>query len=301
VAYQVKFAAEVDPKWAELRRLKRMLDRQRRSCNPDHYLSDGRIKPGVKRWRRSKRMRRTEAKIALVYARAAAHRKTLHGRMINELLSLGDVFYLETLSYRAWQRLWGRSVGVRAPGSFVASLERKAASAAARVEGLNPWKTALSQVCVCGRKKKKALRERIHACPECGVRVGRDLLSAYLACFVVEGEDLDADRARGAWSGVEALLQTASGKDQGASGGGTTTLLPVRATAPGQSPSSDWGGVGLAAPGEGQGEASCGRALLHEESPADSGALLPARTEPAAAQAVEGVEEETRTTGRQPW
>jgi hypothetical protein len=27
VAYQVKFAAEVDPKWAELRRLKRMLDR----------------------------------------------------------------------------------------------------------------------------------------------------------------------------------------------------------------------------------------------------------------------------------
>ena len=43
-----------------LRRLQRRLDRQRRANNPCNYLSDRRVKPGVKTWARSERMLRTE-------------------------------------------------------------------------------------------------------------------------------------------------------------------------------------------------------------------------------------------------
>jgi len=81
----------------------------------------------------------------------------------------------------------------------------------------SPWTTALSQTCLCGRKDKKALSQRTHHCPTCGLVVQRDLLSAYLGMFVrpkvdattgeIVGDTLDLDLARKAWStGPDALV-----------------------------------------------------------------------------------------------
>ena len=67
--------------------------------------------------------------------------------------------------------------------------------------------TALSQRCVCGKKHKKRLSERVHAC-ECGVTAQRDLFSAYLARFV-EDDALQVAKARASWPGAEPLLRTA--------------------------------------------------------------------------------------------
>ena len=138
--------------------------------------------------------------------RQAAHRKVQHGRLVNEILQVGDHIKTEKLSYKAFQKLFGSSVGLRAPGMFVETLRRKAENAGGKVEDINTYRTKLSQACHCGRYEKKG-RKRWHTCP-CGVEAQRDLYSAYLACFV-EKDTLMADQAQKAWSGMDIALRTA--------------------------------------------------------------------------------------------
>lgn len=211
VAGLEQFCDELDVSEDEIRLLQRKQDRQRRANNPDCYNDDGtpirKKRPG----RKSNRQRRTEAKLAEKKRRQAAHRKSLHGNLANRIVVHGDQFNLEKISYRAFQRRWGKSVGARAPAMFVDILRRKAESADdADVFEFGTRTTKLSQTCICGRQTKKKLSERMHECP-CRIRCQRDLFSVFLACFV-EGDDthiLNADRALEAWSRSEQALQTA--------------------------------------------------------------------------------------------
>jgi hypothetical protein len=66
-------------------------------------------------------------------------------------------------------------------------------------------------VCHCGADVKKALKDRVHDCPNCGIVCDRDLYSAFLASCV-EGGRLDAAKASGLWPGVDALLRAASSR-----------------------------------------------------------------------------------------
>jgi hypothetical protein len=66
-----------------------------------------------------------------LHRKQAAYRKSLHGQMVHRVLGMGAVIQTEKLSYRALQQRFGRSVGMRAPGAFVAHLKRKAESASA--------------------------------------------------------------------------------------------------------------------------------------------------------------------------
>ena len=177
------FCPEVTPNWKRLRRLERQLDRQRRANNPEHYDERGRVKKGKKRWKVSKRQRKVQARRREVYRRLAATRKRSHGQLAHRVLALGSTFQLEQISYRAWQKRFGRSVGRSAPGMFVSRLARLAASAGGQVVELNTRRARLSQRCHCGAVQKKPLRQRWHEC-DCGVSAQRDLYSAYLARFV---------------------------------------------------------------------------------------------------------------------
>jgi hypothetical protein len=215
-----RFCEELAKNEAEIRRLQRKLDRSRRANNPD-----GTAKKGPKRWKKSKTYLKTQARLAEMWRRLAAHRRSLIGRMVNETLRMGNVFKFEKLSYRALQQMFGRSVNTRAPGKYFQELTRKAESAGGivlefptrvRVEGAEPGlMIGLSSFCHCGERRKKALSERWHVCP-CGVKCQRDLYSAYLARFVVEEESgqfrLDAGSAARQWPGAEPLLQAASGR-----------------------------------------------------------------------------------------
>jgi hypothetical protein len=102
------FCPEVSPNWRRLRRLERQLDRQRRANNPEHYDERGRIKKGRKRWKISKRQRKVQARRREVYRRLAATRKRSHGQLAHRVLALGSTFHLEQISYRAWQKQFGR-------------------------------------------------------------------------------------------------------------------------------------------------------------------------------------------------
>ncbi len=130
-ALLVPFCDEVVRHHRGIRRLQRHRERQRRANNPDHYLPDGQTRPGPKRWVISLRERQTLDGLAELHRREAAHRKTLHGQLANRVLTMGRVIKLEKITYRSYQRRFGRSVSLCAPGTFVAILRRKAAREAA--------------------------------------------------------------------------------------------------------------------------------------------------------------------------
>src|SRR5215468_1029370 len=203
------FCPEVTPNWQRLRCLERKLDRQRRANNPEHYDERGRVKKGKKRWKISKRQRKVQARRREVYRRLAATRKRSDGQLAHRVLALGSTFHLEKISYRAWQKQFGRSVGRSAPGMFVSLLSRLAASAGGQVCELNTRRAKLSQRCHCGAVEKKPLRQRWHGC-DCGVCAQRDLYSAYLARLVnPDTSVLKARQAQAAWRRGEPLVQAA--------------------------------------------------------------------------------------------
>jgi len=203
------FCPPVIHPWKEQRRLERAMDRSRRATNPACFNADGAWKKGVKARNRSLRYQRLALKRRERERRLAAERKRCHGELANRILGQGTTIKTEKLSYRAFQRRFGRSTKVRGAGLFVAMLARKAEAAGGQLIAFATRSTCLSQFDhVDGTLTRKPLSQRYHAFSD-GTRVGRDLYSAFLARFV-QGDRLDASQAHEAWPDVEALLGAAS-------------------------------------------------------------------------------------------
>jgi hypothetical protein len=125
------FCEHLAPDEQTIRRLQRQMDRQRRTANPDHYDEHGRMKKHGKQrlpWKSSRTYEKIRRRKATTERKLAAHRKSLHGKMVHEIVAVGNTVILEKLSYKAWQKQYGRSVGLRAPGMFVAHLKRTGAA-----------------------------------------------------------------------------------------------------------------------------------------------------------------------------
>jgi hypothetical protein len=191
------------------------MDRQRRAANPGNYDSRGRIKKaGAKKpltWKQSKGSQKIGRGKAEKERKLAAHRKSLHGRKVHEIVAVGNTVILEKISYNGWQKQYGRSVGLRAPGMFVAQLKRTVASTGGILIEVSPRQARLSQFCHgCGRHVKKPLSQRWHACA-CGVGpVQRDLYSAFLASTLDQDHLLPScAQAVILWEDAEARLRAA--------------------------------------------------------------------------------------------
>lgn len=267
-AHLQPFCPEVVPDTQALRRLDRQLDRQRRANNPAHYDERGRVKPGRKRWKVSRRQQKTLARRRELHRKLAATRKRSHGQQAHRVLALGDTFHLEHLSYRAWQKRYGRAVGLCAPGLFVSTLCRLAVSAGGRVVELNATRAKLSQTCQCGAQVKKRLSQRWHRCP-CGVSAQRDLYSAYLArCVDPDTSLLQAGQAQAAWPGREPVLQAACEQaisNQPASGRRLPSSFGARAS------ESERVACGRSTS---QGPGCCSHAATRGESPAEAAVIV---------------------------
>jgi transposase len=214
------FCAQLERRDKVILRLQRQRDRQQRANNPDNYNPDGTIGKGKKTWKKSRRQAQTERKLAELQRQQAAYRQSLHGQLVHLILAHGNDIRMEKLSYRAFQKRFGRSVAFRAPGTFVNLLKRKVANTGAALTEFSTYHTKLSQTCHhCGKVVKKPLSQRWHRC-DCGVEAQRDLYSAFLATCV-DNNRLNADQAEEAWSGVDTLLRTAlsDAQAQRASGG----------------------------------------------------------------------------------
>jgi hypothetical protein len=109
-----EFAAKLDFDTKTIRRLQRKMDRSRRANNPDNFNPNDTVKKGKKKWNSSNSYLKTRNAKANLERKLAAHRKSLHGELVNNILRNGNVIKLEKLSYKAFQKLFGRSVGKRA-------------------------------------------------------------------------------------------------------------------------------------------------------------------------------------------
>ena len=228
------FCNELKKDQRKIRIVQRKLDRQRRENNLQNYNENGTVKKGAKTWVKSSNYQDTQKQLSESNRILTAHRKGLHGRLVNHIFSMGNEIRLEKLSYRAFQKMFGKSVGMRAPGMFVSMLKRKAVSAGVSVTEFPTRTTKLSQVCLCGQVKKKSLSDRWQIC-DCGVVAQRDLFSAFLAACVEDGK-LNAELANRLWSsGMDTCLRAALSKVEPAIGGGfpaTFGLTEVRAGCP---------------------------------------------------------------------
>ena len=209
------FCEQLVPDEQGIRRLQRKMDRQRRAANPGNYDSRGRIKKaGGKKpltWKQSKGYQKIRRGKAEKERKLAAHRKSLHSRKVHEIVAVGNTVILEKISYNGWQKQYGRSVGLRAPGMFVAQLKRTVASTGGILIEVSPRQAKLSQFCHgCGRHFKKPLSQRWHECA-CGVGpVQRDLYSAFLASTLDQDHLLPScAQAVILWEDAEARLQAA--------------------------------------------------------------------------------------------
>ena len=107
----------------------------------------------------------------------AEARNTAQGKLANEILQLGNIVKTEKLSYKGFQKLWGKSVSKRSPAAFISKMRYKAENAGGGLCEFSTYKTALSQTCVCGNKEKKPLKERWHNCGSFDFPVGIEVSS----------------------------------------------------------------------------------------------------------------------------
>ncbi len=184
----VKFCESVIQPWKATRRLQRAMDRSKRATNPQCFNANGTWKKGQK-FTPSKRYTALRTEVAEVERKLAAERKRAHGELANQILGLGNVIQSETLSYIAFQKNYGKSVKVRAPGMFVEQLRRKAESAGGKMIDLHTWSLKMSQYDhiteVCA---KKPLSQRWHVLGDGSGVVQRDIYSAFLARCVMSNE-----------------------------------------------------------------------------------------------------------------
>lgn len=203
-----QFCSELIPDQKKKRKLQRKLDRSLRATNPENYNPNGTVKKG-KRFKKSNRYKTMSRDLAETDRILAAHRKSLHGKDINEIIATGTRIQTENVSYKGWQKRYGRSIGMRAPSMFMNSLKRKAENAGGYLFEFPTQTTKLSQTChICEEAVKKPLSKRWHIC--CSIRMQRDLYSGFLAkCVDKETSALDFARAKDLWQGMESILSEA--------------------------------------------------------------------------------------------
>ena len=229
-----KFCPTIEQPWKEIRSLQRAMDRSRRATNPHCYNADGTWRKGARVTAVSKNYRALAQALAEAERKLAAERKRSQGELGNAVMRLGNVLKTEKLSYRAWQKLYGKSVKVRAPGMFIQKLRHKAESAGGQLLELNTWTLKMSQYDhVSGECHKKQLSERWHVLggkaseiTESSVIVQRDMYSAFLALCVAEnGHQSSQLHAR--WPVVKQLLEKTGWCRQTQIASGGTLVLPT--------------------------------------------------------------------------
>ena len=177
------FCPSVVPCAKTLRRLQRQADRSVRATNPQCFDERGRWIQGQRITTVSSRLKKLRIQIAEIERTLQATRRNEHGQIVNHLLRQAKNWQTEGLSYKAFQKMFGKSVKNRAPGYFINHLKRKAESAGGRVVELNTRKLKMSQYNhVTDSYVKKPLSLRWHALGDGRGAIQRDVYSALLAC-----------------------------------------------------------------------------------------------------------------------
>ena len=165
-----------------LRRLQRQSDRQRRATNPGNYLADCRVKPGASVWVKSRRMLRTERRIAKLHERVANLRREQAHQLTTSITREFGVIGVETLQVKnlmANGRL-ARQISDAGWAMILAQLRYKTSWSDGSVLVAADRFYPSSKTCsACGAVRAKlSISERVFTCETCGHTSDRDLNAA---------------------------------------------------------------------------------------------------------------------------
>ncbi|MBA3074929.1 MAG: IS200/IS605 family element transposase accessory protein TnpB [Anaerolineae bacterium] len=127
----------------------------------------------------SQRQKQTFSRIASLHEHIANQRSDYLHKVANHLVREFDLVAIEdlSLSFMNHNRHLSRSSHDASLGELRQFLEYKAEEAGVQVVAVNPRNT--SQICSkCGRIVSKELSVRVHACPDCGLILDRDVNAA---------------------------------------------------------------------------------------------------------------------------
>ena len=186
-------------------RLLRKMDRSLRATNPNNYNEDGTIKKqGNKKmvWNKSNHYLKYQDELKELYRKQADVRKYQHECLTNEIISLGDNIYVETMNFSGLakrstktekndkgrfkkKKRFGKSIANRAPSMLLGIIDRKLSYYGKRLIKIDTWSAKASQFNhFDGTYNKKKLSQRWNDFN--GVRVQRDLYSAFLIMNVAD-------------------------------------------------------------------------------------------------------------------
>ena len=180
---------------AEKRRILRKMDRSRVKTNPNLFEIDGTIKKGVK-FNFSKKYMKLKLKLKDIFRKEADIRKYQHECLANEIISLGDKIYVETMNFSELKsrkkttektktgkfkskKRFGKSIGNKAPAMLITIIDKKLKYFGKKIININTEKARASQFNhLTGEYKKKSLSKRWNCID--GYKVQRDMYSSFL-------------------------------------------------------------------------------------------------------------------------
>lgn len=181
------------------RRLLRKIDRSRKAMNPNNYNKDGTIKSqGSKKviWNKSNHYIKYQNQLKELYRKQKDIRKYQHECLANQIISLGDTIYVETMNFAGLakkakkteknskgsfkrRKRFGRSIANRAPAMLLEIINRKLSYYDKRLIKIDTWHAKASQFNhFDGTYHKKTLSQRWNDFN--GIKIQRDLYSSFL-------------------------------------------------------------------------------------------------------------------------
>ena len=133
-----------------------------------------------KKTKGSKNKEKQRRKVAKIHQKIADQRKDFLHKVSTKLVkdSQFDCFCIEDLSLQGMKRLWGRKVSDLGWNTFTSMLSYKAMREGKVLKKIGRFE-ASSQIChCCGHRQNMPLDVRVYECPECGMKIDRDLNAA---------------------------------------------------------------------------------------------------------------------------
>lgn len=183
----------------EKRRLLRKMDRSRRATNPNNYNENGTVKKqGNKKvvWNKSNHYIEYQKKLKELYRKQTDVRKYQHECLANDIVSLGNHIYVETMNFSGLtkkstktekneqgkfkrKKRFGKSIANRAPAMLLSIIDRKLSYYGKHLIKIDTWSAKASQFNhFDGSYHKKMLSQRWNDFN--GIKVQRDMYSAFL-------------------------------------------------------------------------------------------------------------------------
>lgn len=191
-----------------IQRIQRKMDRSKRATNPFKYNEDGTInRSNREKWVYANRYVKLRNQYRELHRKNRMVRKQDHESLSNQLLLMGDTFFVEKMSFKGLQKRsnkteknkkgrfknkkrFGRTLSNRAPSMLLSCLERKLEYNGLKLNKVNTTKVRASQYNhFDDTYTKKSLSKRWNDFG--GILIQRDLYSSFLLMNMVHDKDLD--------------------------------------------------------------------------------------------------------------